>query len=43
MTAETRLAVDLEFDSLDTAELKIAIGKRFENASNPPVSFLKTV
>lgn len=43
MTAETRLAVDLEFDSLDTAELKIAIGKRFENASNPPVSFLKSV
>lgn len=43
MTAETRLAIDLEFDSLDTAELKIAIGKRFKDASNPPVSFLKTV
>lgn len=41
--ADSVLALDLHCDSLDLAELKTRMQKRFPAASNPPVSALKTV
>lgn len=41
--ADSNLILDLHCDSLDLAELKTRVQKRFPNASNPPISSLKTV
>ncbi len=40
---ETNLILDLHADSLDMAEMKSAIQSLFPEASNPPISIIKTV
>ena len=39
----TNLILDLHADSLDMAELKSVIASVFPEASNPPISLIKTI
>lgn len=43
MDLNTNLVLELFFDSLDMAELKMSVQEKFREASNTPLQDLKTV
>lgn len=43
LKTETKLILDLYFDSLDMAEIKSYLQAKFPKSSNPPITSLKTL